>query len=99
MIRLEYKNISISLKKIKIYIKILKNKKFSKIINFLNKLNNKSSLILKKILLSSLYSYKNHKIYNIYATKSFKILKRNFRAKGKMDFLNKRFCNINILLK
>lgn len=99
MIRIEHKNINISIKKIKIYIKILKNKNITKIINFLNKSKNKISLIIKKILLSSINFYKNHEISNIYATNSIKVLKRNIRAKGKMDFFKKKFCNINIILK
>ncbi|WDR79459.1 hypothetical protein ONB66_00300 [Candidatus Vidania fulgoroideae] len=98
--KLVYKRINISLKKIKIYLKIIKKKKISKIINFLNKSNNKISIIIKKILFSSMYYInKNFVLDNIYATKSIKIIKRNFRAKGKMDFFKKRFCNIVVKLK
>ncbi|AXN02541.1 50S ribosomal subunit protein L22 [Candidatus Vidania fulgoroideae] len=98
--KLVYKRINISLKKIKIYLKIIKKKKISKIINFLNILNNKISLIIKKILISSLFYIDRGLILdNIYATKSIKIIKKNFRAKGKMDFFKKRFCNIVVILK
>ncbi len=101
------KNINISEKKIINLIKFIKKMNIKNILNYLSYNNKKSSLIIKKILLSIIsnaeynfgISKNNLYIYKMYTGKGIIHKKINYRAKGKSDKIIKKTSNIYIYIK
>ncbi|MGX7576672.1 uL22 family ribosomal protein [Candidatus Vidania fulgoroideorum] len=97
MVITKIKRINLSVKKIKVYLKYIKRRKIKNIINFLTTTSgNKISYTILRVI-RNIINTKNIEIKNIYSNNSIKRIKRNYRAKGKMDKFTKKYCNINIL--
>lgn len=96
-----FRNISISYKKIRPLINKIKKFSFLNMLIYLSFLNTKSSLILKKIILSFLFSIKEKKInflnckIILFSAEKSKIYKRIlYNSKGRFSILNKNRSNI-----
>ncbi|BCG49390.1 uL22 family ribosomal protein [Candidatus Carsonella ruddii] len=92
----KFKNIPLSFRKIYCYSKKLSNKPI--LYYFKNNFVNKINFYIKKIASSIINSCKSTNIFinNFYVGKSKIIKKINFRAKGKVNFIVKRYSNISI---
>ncbi|ADM89819.1 putative 50S ribosomal subunit protein L22 [Candidatus Zinderia insecticola CARI] len=100
-------NARISAFKIRSLINLIRNEYLLNAINILKFINKKGSYILLKLLKNIVNNVKNKnlknliklKIYKISAEKGKIIKKIFYRAKGRSDFIHKRFSNIFIYLK
>lgn len=99
--RIIFKKIPISYRKIKLLVNKIRNFSFLNMIIYLTFLNNKSSIILKKVILSFLHALKRNNINFLKFKKFFIssekgiILKRIFyKSKGRFSILKKRYSNI-----
>ncbi len=92
----KFKNIPISFKKIYYYSKKLSNK--SILYYFNNNFVNKINFYIKKIANTVINSCKSTNVFvnNFYVGKSKIIKKINFRAKGRINYIVKRYSNINL---
>lgn len=98
-----FRKISISYKKIRLLISRIKKFSFLNMLIYLEFLNTKSSIILKKIILSFLFSIKKKNInflnckIILFSAEKGKIYKRIlYNSKGRFSILKKN--NSNILL-
>lgn len=96
-----FRKISISYKKIRLLINKIKKFSFLNMLIYLNFLNTKSSLILKKIILSFLFSIKKKKLnfldckIVLFSSEKCKSYKRIlYNSKGRFSILNKKRSNI-----
>ncbi|ASS47034.1 50S ribosomal protein L22 [Candidatus Nasuia deltocephalinicola] len=101
MFKIIFKKIKISHKKIRYLINKIRGFSLLNMLIYLEFLNKKSSLILKKILISCFYNFISNKFSNIKIVKISSekgiILKRPYyRSKGIFNILNKRYSNIII---
>lgn len=103
-IKFLFKKNNISHKKMRYTINRIRGFSLINMLIYLSFIKNKSSFILKKIILSCLTSFKNKSLnflnFNIIKISSEKgiIFKRPFyRSRGRFNFIKKKYCNIIII--